>query len=279
MGLNVAKCTIPFEQGAYGWTETYFLANPSTTLAAEMTQLQALAVKRIALSGKDTYIRYLKVSNENTLRDVIAFQYGYPGGGALQGNTSTDSEPPDTALLCDRKSSTNVQTAPLYLRGVWDRLCINGGQFIFGDPAWVAAFNSFKFQLTTNAWGMVCKDPTAPARVQVASVTQTLTGTIAYTLKANLFTDPAGTKIRIFASGIQGAVSANGAQIVTVTSPTACETVKRIPTFLYTTGGYVTWSPQAFTLIANLYQLRLVERKAGRPLYLSRGRARVRKVS
>jgi hypothetical protein len=127
---------------------------------------------------------------------------------------------------------------------------------------------------------MICKDTASPARTQVTLVTQTLTKQIQYTVADNIFAGiPAGTKVKVFVSGVQGAATSNGSQIVIPSAPNSCTTVKQIPTFAYTSGGFMTFSRPLFYLIGGLFTRRLVERKAGRPLYLSRGRQRARRLA
>ncbi len=278
--VNWCKCTIPFIQNSYGWTENYSLANPSSTLNAELALLIQLAAKRILLSGGQTRIEYLKVSNEAILRDAQVKYLGPVGGGAMVGSPLSDSEPPDTALLCARKSGTNQQTAPLYMRGIWDILTTTGGGFDVTNPTWNGYFNSFVGYLTSNAFGMICKDPASPPRSAVTAVTQLPSGQIEVVVQDNIFSGPFNTtKFKSFVSGVLGAASVNGQQIMIASAANTCFTVKPIPMFDYTSGGFLTANVPQFFLIGGLFTRRIVERKAGRPLYLSRGRQRGRKLA
>lgn len=277
--LNVAKCTIPFQQKLYGWTESYYLNNPSANLEAEMTRLISLAQKRILLSGQQTYLSYLKVSNESKLRDVRVSFLGPEGTTGYVGYAGEDSDAQSTALLVRRVNADNTKVAPLYLRGIWDSVVAQGGG-VFGPPTFTALFNAYRAELLNYGWGFIAKSDASPARVAVSTVISNANGQVIINTSAPTFTvDQIGAKTRIFLSGIQGAAIVNGSQIVTPASANSCTTVKRIPIFPYEGGGFLTNSVLAFFPISTVEGTRIVERKAGRPLYLSRGRARARVLS
>jgi hypothetical protein len=273
VALNVAKVTFAFTQGSYGWTENYFLAGPSSTLQAELTKANALAAKRAPLSGSQTKIAYIKVSNELNLRDVLVSNDTY------NGYPSETSDAPDTAILFKRYTVDPSANAPLYMRGVWDSLIINGGIVDAGNAAWLALRNSWQGLLTSAGWGFLGKDPAASGSAAINSVAQNVDGTLHYVLKTPVLAAiPVGTKIKCFVSGVQGALSANGPFVVTVASTTTCDTIVRIPTFAYVTGGKFSFTQPKFFPIGNCQIQRVVERKVGRPLYVSRGRRKGRKL-
>jgi hypothetical protein len=276
VALNVAKVTLSFIQGAYGWTENYFLNNPSTNLVPELAKGNTLANKRLPLSGAQTFVQHIKVSNENTKRDVLLDLTTY------QGNSSKPSDAPDTAVLIKKYGALPQQNAPVYLRGVWDEVIISGGQLDQTNAAWIAAYNAWVAELTSTSegWGFLGLDPTATLTAQIATVTQNANGTIHVTLKTPTFgAGPYLPSQKVFISGVGGAASVNGPQIVSVSATSTFDTVKQIPMFPYTTGGKVTAQNQKFWPIASAQIQRVVERKVGRPLYLSRGRQRGRKLA
>jgi hypothetical protein len=274
--LNVAKVTFSFVQGVYGWTENYFLNNPSTNLQAELAKANTLVNKRMPMSGAQTMVQHIKVSNESQKRDVILDLTLYAG------NQSQPSDAPDTAFLVKKYGALPQNNAPVYLRGIWDSIVQNGGQFVDPGGLWTAAFNGWKGELssTSEGWGFLNFDPTATLTAQIATVTQNANGTIHVTLKTPTFgAGPYEPSQKVFISGVGGAASLNGAQIVTVSATSTFDTVKQIPMFPYTTGGKMTAQFQKFFLIADCQKQRILERKVGRPLYVSRGRQRGRKLA
>lgn len=279
MALNAAKCTIVLKQGSYGWTESYFRDSPTPDLSAEFVALQALTVKRIACSGKQTFVPYLKVSNENIKRDVRVAYYGELGVSIYVGQSGKDSDFQDTALLVKRFNTNRTSNAPLYMRGIWDECVDLGGQFD-PTPAWLANWGAFRGELLNNGWQFVGRDPATPDRKMINSVIQMATKQVGFTLAGNLFNlGQVGQKAKIFASGILGAAAVNGPNIVNVTAQNACNTVKHIPIFDYTSGGFMSQNLPILFPITNVDYFRVLERKVGRPLYQSRGRSPVRKVA
>jgi len=275
------KATMIFVQGQYGWTESYFKANASPDLQTDMDSLKILAVKRIPLSGQQTTIDYLKVSDEEVSRDSLLFSYIANGGNPPHGTSGKDSDVRFTAALIRRQNANHTKTSNLLLRGVWDDV-INASGFNSNDTAWRPLFNAFAGELTSTAsgWGFPAKDTATSKKVVISNVTQNVNGQLVFTVPATTFAGPPwGYKSKVFISGVKGAVLANGSQIVTPTSDTSCTTVARIPIFPYLGGGLMTVNTLAFVKTAFADPLRAVKRATGRPLFLSRGRSRVRKLA
>lgn len=280
MALNVAKCTIGFQQDTYGWTESYYLNNATVSLTDEAAKLAALIPKRIALSGQQTFVSFAKLSNETLQRDVLLSYYGDINTSPYKGTSGQDSDFRDTSLLVQRKNLNRTSRAPMYLRGIWDTLVQLGGNFR-PSVMWTGLWNQYVAELTgANGWGFLGKDPAGPVKVSIANVVQAANNSVTITTNNNTFTvGQIGTKIKIFVSGVQGAGIVNGNQIVVPSTAKICETVKRIPIFPYISGGFLTNSVPVFNLISAVDYTRAVERKAGRPLYQSRGRAKARTYS
>jgi len=274
MGLPVAKVTFSFAQGVMGWTENYFLASPSTDLKAEMALADTLAAKRIQLSGVQTTIPYIKVSNEAILRDVLVQGTDYAG------TAIKDSDSPDVAILTYRTATTPAVSAPLYLRGIWDELIVRGGEINRTNTAWIAVYNGWMRQLIRDRWGFLAKDSTASQKSEIANVVQQGDGTVRITATNGIFVglDPT-KKLKCFVSGVQGAVGINGPNVYKIISGAVVQTVDRLSIFPYTTGGYISFTQPTFYPISDTRIERVVERKAGRPLYVSRGRRSARAKS
>lgn len=275
MALAVTKATFAFQQGVYGWTESYYLNTVSDNLQAELAKAQSLAQKRIVMSGEQTLMPYVKVSREDVQRDVLLSAQAYSGA------TGKPSDAPDTAILTKRFTTTPVALAPIYLRGIWDELVLDGGRLDLANAAWLANYNAWKGALTTtvNGWGFLAKDPAESGSSLIQSVSQNTDGTIHYTLVTGIFTNlDVGEKTKIFVSGVNGALSANGPNVGVVRGINTIDTEARIPIFPYIGGGKLSYTVLKFYPIGNTQLQRVVERKVGRPLYVSRGRSRTRKL-
>lgn len=277
MALNVAKVTLCFQQGIYGWTESYFLNNPSDTLTAELTKANALANKRLPMSGADTSVRFIKVSNEQQNRDVLIDNTVY--GGA----TGKPSDAPDTAILTRRLSTDPASYSPLYLRGVWDELIKNGGQIDPSNADWNAAYSGWRGLLndTTAGWGFIARDLSAVQISLIGNVVQNANGTVRVTTEDPIFGggSSVGERFKGFVSGVTGAASVNGSNVYIVRGANFADTEKRIPIFPYVSGGKFTFNTLKFFKISGTQLLRVIERKVGRPSYASRGRRPARKLA
>lgn len=283
--MPLMKCTFTFEQGPYGWSESYYRNPGSDSLAATMVAARALALKRIKLSGLQTKLSYVKVSNELVARDNLLFSYGQIDGTLPTGTSTHNSDSRFAALICKRQNVTNTATSLLLLRGIWDDLVTAEG-FLSLNADWVAVWSAFMAEYvgtvpgSGNGWGFNAKDVPGSSRPLILNLTQALTGQIIITTTAPLPGAPAvGTKKRVYVSGVLGCPSVNGQQVVVVAGASSVQTQNRIPILPYLGGGSMTWNANGFQEITQVATIRTCERKTGRPLYLSRGRSRVRKLA
>lgn len=274
MALNVCKVTLAFQQHAYGWTENYFLPAPSSNLEAELAKAGTLATKRAPLSGSETSIPYVKVSNEQIARDVLVT------GTTIVGHSAQPSDAPTTSLLCKRYGLNNSVISPLYMRGIWDAVVKEGGEFDFDNASWLTGFNSFRAYLTSAGFGFIGRTPGGTLKSALLSAVPNVDGRVVLTTLDAVFVGlPAGSRVKVFISGATGAASLNGPQVVTVSAGAVATTINRIPMFPYTGGGFLTVNTPQFHPITNVTRERIVERKVGRPLYLSVGRSKGRALA
>lgn len=270
---NVAKITLSFAQGVYGWTENYFLDNPSSDFSVEIPIARQLLTKRAAMTGKQTTLPYFKISNESELRDV------YVEGSSAAGNTSKDSEDGNVAILCKKFDSTKKINTITYLRGAWDEVFTTGGLFDYANADFQAVWNSWASFLFSNSFGFIARDPAQRQQSNVTALVANLDHTITVTTEDNIFfVPPIGTKIKAFISGVRGAASVNGAGIWKVTGVNTIQSLNPIPILPYTGGGQVSFNSNMFYAMFTITNERVCERKVGRPLYLSRGRQKGRRL-
>lgn len=271
---SVCKATLCFQQEAYGWTESYYRDNPSSNLQAELALAETLATKRIAMSGAQTEITHLKVSREDFQRDVLLSEKDW------NGDAGQTSDAPDTAVLIKRYGTDNRSVSSLYLRGIWDALVRDGGRFWYNNPGWTPKYDSWVNTLTSNAWGFIGRVPGSTQKKSILTLNSDANGRVIITCAVGDFAPlTIGAKYKMFVSGCTGAASVNGPQVVTVQSNAAVLTQNRIPFFPYTGGGSISYNTLSFIPFTRFVIERVVERKAGRPLFLSAGKRPARSLA
>jgi hypothetical protein len=272
MGLPITKVTLTFLQGPQGWTENYYIGTTSPDLTAQLSLAETLASKRAAMSGAQTIITYVKVSNESTQRDVLI------SGSSYYGNPSEPSDAPDSAILVKRYAVSNVAISPLYCRGVWDSLITAGGNINYASP-WISPFNSWTAFITAsgNNLGFTARDPSASKKSLITNIVSNADGTLTITIGAPDWAAlTVGANYKAFVSKVLGAATANGPLTLKILSATTAKSVERIAIFPYTGAGQVSVTVLKFFQYGRTQLERVVERKVGRPLYASRGRQPVR---
>lgn len=268
------RATFFFEQEGYGWTESWYRDAPAlTTLAAFQDDTDLLAVKRAALNGKNTFLKFVRSSNTAVRMDRAIISYN--GNTGLQGHGTNVSDAPTTAALMSCRPANNERWKPAYLRGIWD-LCVNEGGLWQPTPAWTSRYAAFLGELIQKGWGWIGTN-TSTSRL-ISAIVANANGTVKITTTGNLFPAfPAQYLVR--ASGIGGATILNGSLQVNATALNEFDTVQRIPIFPWTAGGRVRYNTLQFTALANGTILRVVERKPGRVFFRSVGRRKGRQLA
>lgn len=271
--MPLIRATWFFQQLEYGWTETLWIDGASLDAVPVQQAVDRYAQKRIKLSGAQTRLKYYRISLEGVFRDARGFTY--PGGG-LAGMTGKASDAPQVALLTYFRTLAGGSTRLQYLRGIWDEIVFEGGTYTPGAD-FISRFDDWRAQVFNDAWGWY--GVTARQQANVTAVVQDPAGTVSVTLDGNIFAGPpfVGTTVRI--AGVLGATQINGQQIITPTAANAFKTRRRISIFPWTTGGRVTNVTKGLIPVQVIAPFRIVERKVGRPSYLSRGRRPARAAS
>jgi hypothetical protein len=126
-------------------------------------------------------------------------------------------------------------------------------------------------------WGW--KGNTAPLHNPVIAITQNPSGQVDITVGPQPVTlllpftpFPVGYRLQIRLFGLKGCGNLNRTLSVTVTGNATCTTEQRIPFFAWLGSGTMTSNQKVVYPAANFALTRAVERRAGRPSYLSRGR-------
>ncbi len=271
MSYNI-KCTFCFEQGGQGWTESLLIGNQSSSDPSSIsTQATALAAKRAALSGSNTTLRYLRCSTEGVSRDVFLNTVNLTGTGV---GTSAN---PDVAVIVRKRDVAKLYLSTTNMRGLAVGSSANPN-FVNGNfvPAatWVSAFGAWLSQIITDGWGFISKNPTGSSKVQVSAVTSAAGGQVIITTAGTPFAGLAvGTKVSVNLSQMAGCLNLNGPMTVVVSGNSTCQSLRRIPIFTYAGGGSLNLSAHQFVAINTASTWRTIERRAGKPLFTSRGRS------
>jgi hypothetical protein len=126
------KCLIIFSSGTgYGWTETHWLTNSSTTpaLSQALISLNTLCAKRAPLLGAGHTIVGTRVSAK--VNSVIASLDGAPGG---TGNPAQPATSQNDSLACQMLDFSLTRKKIIHLRGIWDSV-IGNENYLVNPPA------------------------------------------------------------------------------------------------------------------------------------------------
>jgi len=264
--MAIIRVTLFFELRGYGWTESYYREGPSIDTGNYFVVSDRLAQKRAKMLGAQGLLKYLRWSEEGVQRDSLGITY--PAGG-LPGTLSEPAGAPQLALLTRMRNPTARKLKLTYLRGIWDSVSKDGGAYS-PSTAFTAYFDDWKASLIQDSWGWV--GATTTTKADVTAVVANANGSVNVTVESPLFSGvyPFNTTVRL--SGVQGARQINGVQSVKALTATTFVTNKAIAIFPYTLGGRATWNQKAFIPIGVVAPSRIVERRPGRPSYLSAGR-------
>jgi len=273
------KCTMFFQQGTYGWSESYAQNRPDSSYIFAMAALQQLCQYRSALLGQQSSIVGQRVSDFTIRGDGFPKDTLYPGT-PYQGQ---GSDTPFTSLLALMFNGTYSSRKAIYWRGIPDVVVSNGGTYFpDGSPGFTNNVSQLiNFLLTASGgitWGWWGRPTPKPLPVQVANYVTTGTLVTVNFLGAIFPAPLVGTRQSVFFSGINSPAKSaiNGTQVVTVTSTTSCQLARPISVFPYVAGGLGTWASPVFQAFSNGTAERITERKAGRAFFVERGRQRVR---
>jgi len=264
--------TLIFNQGRYGWTETWYLTQ-STYLDAQ-TKIVNYGTTRVKLLGIGARIEAARVSDVAFLQDSLFVPLGLDGTG--QG---TDADTPWNAIL------GRFDGGPLYRRQFWmrgvpdDWIILTGGNPNVNPvvAALNSAFGAVRASILANGLQLkvIKKDGAGGVPIDVTGISLDANGFLQFNI-AGLTGGPNAT-FRI--SGMQGPdpkivngvykIKSNNAALVVTTfkpgvgfDPTdyAAGTAKpRIVEYISVTGGQI---------------LRTSKRSTGRAFFVSRGRRR-----
>jgi hypothetical protein len=267
---DIFKSTMFFEGPAHGWTETYWQSQGTNDYDAAMASLQSLAQVRRTLLGEETRIKAVRVSLEAIKGD------GWLVYKNFNGIKQEPAAEPDAAILFTLKDITLGRTKNVFLRGFWDSVESNAGDYKKNLAAWKTNMDIFKaFFAPGTVWGWWGKAVTT--KVVVTGYTVTATQQLLFTTAGDLFPAPTfGTRQQVRLAGINGRSNLNGLQVVDVIDATHFKTYLPISNVPYQFGGTAAYQTKEFIKATRADDKRITTRKVGSPLLESVGHVKVR---
>ncbi len=272
------KFTFFFEQVGYGWTESWYTdtgTSPPLSSANVQAIVDGYVVNRrrfLADTATLTYARYSAVQPPTTQGQKQSFVIEVQNQG--QDNSGDLSF---TAALCRCQDLSRLHTKNWYIRGVNDALFTDGGVF--------TSVNGFLKNVGTfftwmSGVQMGWQGSTGGLQYPLVTAVQNAGNWVDITLAVNPTTGnnpfvglPDGYRTQVRFNQIRGATQLNGQQTVIVKTTNTCRTEDLLAIFPYVVGsGYMVYAPKVVYPVEFFNIYRGVERRAGRPSFLSRGR-------
>jgi hypothetical protein len=271
---NGTKVTLIFSQGKSGWTESWYLGSNTGQFVSEQASVNLIVPFRMALAGNQTSLDFVRLEDARTTRAVFVMKIGQVG------TAGSDSDFVDTRVLVRRVDSTRAKSSRYFMGGIPDICVVQGG--VFSPPTfWNAAFNKFTTQLRIEGWGWVGTNPLVQKKGPITSLVAAAGNQVIIGAAGTPFAGVVvGSRVRFSVSGIKGAASVNGTWTGVVQDASHVQTIDQIPFFPWVNNtGTLIYNTLAIIAIDTQSFLRTVERKAGRPLFQSRGRSRIRRLA
>lgn len=274
------KFTLVMSYSGYGWTESYIFNAVVSTPTAVLynTYGQVLAGLRQNLLCAGASVDFVRISTVGALFSAQTFSYGVPG----QVNPSGVN--PNLAVLVRGSQQGNGPSKSIFIRGIPGTSITANSWLPTADI--VKAFNNLTAYLTQspsgNSWGWLGANEATKITQPISGYTVGDAFQVTVTIptpqgQTAIFAGiPIGTKLNVRFTGINGKSELNGTQVVSVVSTTSCITKQQFGVIPWTHGGTCTLTIAQFNRFFNFEADRLTTRKAGKQLFLERGRSPVR---
>jgi hypothetical protein len=271
----VVKATLFFQQGSFGWTESFFWSVASNDLNAQMASLQIIAQKRAAILGTQAFVKAERVSFETDQDGLPVSGDSFLAYTRYLGQTFNGSDDADAAVLVTMRDVTAHRRRNMYLRGIWDDVNGAGGFYLPGITGWQSGFNNWAAAMLARQVGWM--PSTVIARGAVANYTvDPVTGYVTVVCDGDPFAATVGKKQEVRFTGVNVRSPLNGMQLVTPFNATSCNLEKPLALLPYVGGGTVAVYGHSFNVVSTIDAQKIVTRRAGAPLLQSRGRRRPR---
>jgi hypothetical protein len=262
------KVTWFFEGRERGWTESLFYV---TGLGHQQTLEHAkiLAIRRVDLLGVECKIKATRVSTEGSGPDALLDYEEFKPG------SQEPAAHPDIGVLIRCNNVDDHRWKHIFLRGVWDRIEDNNGDYKRKFKPWVPLMSAYLAELKNGNWCWMGVENTP--KVKVTGYTVGADDRITYNFAGDVFPDAlVGKNSHVRISGVNGKSRANGLFPVEVITKSSATTVKPHAVGAYRFGGFGVYSTLTPIGIAKAVDQKCCERKAGAPLLESPGRAKAK---
>lgn len=267
------KITFFMRINTNGFTESWYY-NGDKTINDLLIDAQGYFEKRAPLCGTQTINEYIRISSIGvTPRQIFVAPVG-PGANAPQVVNPPESDFADTALLLRCYNSTLTRYKFLYLRGVLDSVVARGGRYI-PTGNFSQDLGNFKEKIKANTYGWLGQSATTSAAVD--TIIEQANGQVLITTLSDFFTVATPPKTQVVRiTRATGCTSLNGVALTVLPGGVRTAlTIRRIPIFTYQGFARISVATKAQIGFDNASVIRVVERRAGRPSYQSRGRRAV----
>lgn len=267
---NVFKSTLFFEGPGHGWTETYWQQLTSNDYQTASDTLMGFAQVRRTLLGQDCKIKAYRVSLEDVKQDALLVYRNFNG---IKQEPSAEQ---DLAILFTLKNATLAKSKNVFLRGFWDSVESDAGDYKRNLAGWKANMDAFKALFNPGGvwgwWGI-----TAKVQAPIQRYIQLIDQRLEFQWVNNFFPAPLiGKRVQVRFTGINGKSNLNGLQVLDVVSEKIATTYLPISSVPYTFGGVSTLYTKDFIQATRGDDKRITTRKVGAPLLESHGRVKAR---
>jgi len=277
------KVTYAMQGNGYGWSITLFLNSESPNFASELPKAKTLADKINDCLGTEAFVDFYRVQSASTKRKGALIDY--PAAAGIKSTCGSFQQ----AAFVRCYNQTFTQSKLIFFRGFPANSVTEGTQ-ISSASAFSVKITAFYNQLVADGWCWLGKSG-GSGPIPIVSITPLATGQLDIVCANPILPNPlpfGAVNTQVAISGVKGADTANGTWVVTPNSgapTTRFTTVRQILINPYTVGtGHASWNNEALIPIAaqplgTPTVERVAERKAGRPLYRSRGRSSRKRAS
>lgn len=271
------KVTFLMSENNSGFSESWIDGAAAITpaiFAKANLYLQA----RTPVSGTGTQFNFVRVSVIGTPH-LVQVQSTSDMKAPTQGNARDPSgnklvsDFVCTSFLMRYVDSTGQRYKFQFMRGIPDFYVDNNGDYS-PTAAFSNLMTAYIQSIVTNQWGWLGVNA-APPMSAITAIASQPSGQDLYTLAGAIFNPVDFNQHRVVrCKGITGCPNLNGQQVVIPQTAQTALTLRRIPIFPYTGAGIMTFPSRNQVVVAGGGVERIVERRAGRPGYVSVGRRR-----
>lgn len=273
------KTDLVFQANGRGWQETYYKVWPGPGFASVTSIVQALAQKRIALSGSPVFIKAYRITDP--LLDGVQGQAVYftppivtPTGAGADGSTD-----PGTSIVTSWRVDAGESGRRIWLRGVWDSAINNFGTLQGGPYAdWFAKFQVYRNFVLQNGFGWLTRARIGnPTQVKYDYDLDPIIPTFTFATNFFTLTDVGKYQTVRFSKFNSSRSPLNRELVVYVTSQTQCIAAEPITAGpMINPGRCIKYATPTFVAADAIVVDRVGRRNPGAPLLLTPGRRRNR---